>query len=346
MEITAKVVGYSENEYGDKLLSVLVVMPKFLLGELNKHRMFSNSTSSVRAIAAKKMQMTVLDSPVVPMAWMQKHSGMQGFKYFDYSDKVADTTMPEYAEQQWLRARDAALQVAVDLDSKGVTKQMTNRLLEPFMWARVLITGGMDGWGNFFLQRISEYVVGDRTHATRKEYEKAEGVTGFSRIEWMRRNRGTAEIHMRELAEIIYDAYREATPRKLAPGEWHLPMYNPDICDNQPIDKVVKYLCAVHANTSYTVVGDSRELTMEEGLEIFYKLIKANPIHYAPLEHCAVAMTHQERSAFAKTLINGKKELVVEYGWCNNFRGFIQYRYMFNYGYDPYGIVYEKIQTT
>jgi hypothetical protein len=56
----------------------------------------------------------------------------------------------------------------------------------------------------------------------------------------------------------------------------------------------------------------------------------------SPFEHCARAMSNEEYNSFIKggintVLNNGRLEYEVEdfqKGWCNNFRGFIQYRYL------------------
>lgn len=335
MQISANIVGYSENEYGDRLLSVIVVMPKYLIAELNTHRAFSRNTSSSRAIPAKKMQASVLQDEFNPIAWMKAHSGMQGTDYFN-----VDSTQYREAVSEWNKARANAVESARVMNDIGITKQMTNRIIEPFMWATVLITSGMEGWNNFFEQRCSKYIdIRGNEYLSKEDYQNVHGKNGRDKLDWLRINKGTAEIHMRELAECIYSEMKKTEPKKLKEGEWHLPMYNPDICDNQPISKVVRYLCAVHANTSYTVVGDQKEMSMDKGLEIFEKLVNANPIHYSPLEHCAVNMTRYERELFSRRYITGSDgTIVTERGWCNNFRGFIQLRYMLSSGYDPYRI--------
>ena len=41
----------------------------------------------------------------------------------------------------------------------GSTKQLNNRLLEPFMWTTMLITGPKSGWENFFDLRNPVYEI-------------------------------------------------------------------------------------------------------------------------------------------------------------------------------------------
>lgn len=85
------------------------------------------------------------------------------------------------------------------------------------------------------------------------------------------------------------------------------------------------------ARTSYTVVGDEKEIDYKKMLELHDRLIEMR--HDSPLEHCAKAMTHDEYYSFQKGFINMEElEVIVENsptnGWCNNFKGFLQYRYL------------------
>ena len=55
-----------------------------------------------------------------------------------------------------------------------------------------------------------------------------------------------------------------------------------------------------------------------------------NSKHASPFEHCCRAMTDLEYHIFIKGKIeeDESKNNPEIYGWCNNFRGFIQYRYL------------------
>lgn len=63
-------------------------------------------------------------------------------------------------DEWWLFARDKAVEVAAIMYVFDVTKQNCNRLLEPFMWTTMLITGPVEGgWDNFFRLRNSVYEI-------------------------------------------------------------------------------------------------------------------------------------------------------------------------------------------
>lgn len=153
--IKATIVADSINPQNDRLTSVLVTMPRIILSEINTHRMLSKNTSSSRAIPFNKMVEAVQNDPFIPIAWQKDHKGMQGTEYFqsENGDNVHKLT------EAWLVARDSAVQQAQGLNNSGVTKQLANRLLEPFMWTTMLITGSKEGWENFFELRNSVYEI-------------------------------------------------------------------------------------------------------------------------------------------------------------------------------------------
>jgi thymidylate synthase ThyX len=356
--INAKIVAHSVNTQGDELISVLATFPRIILAEVNTHRMLSKNTSSSRAIPFAKMVESVQNDTFIPIAWQKAHSGMQGTEYFE-GENV------ESLKQDWLRAREQAISSAKFLTETGVTKQLANRLLEPFMWTTMLITGPKSGWDNFFNLRCPQYVMGNGIFKSAIDLSKATGRDW--NIEELRNiNKGQAEIHIMDLAEKIYDAYNESTPRVLRPGEWHIPFkdkieynhakligseyYDPkketfiQFIDRQ----AVKVSTAMAARTSYTVVGEEKAIDYEVMIGLHDRLLAQDPPHSSPLEHCARAMSEDEYRGNIKGKINliNDREFQTEFaamtgytplsgaceekalGWCNNFKGFIPYRYI------------------
>ena len=233
-QIHAEIVGHSLSPQGDELISVLCTFPRIILTEVNTHRMLSKNTSSSRAIPFKKMVESVQNNPFIPIAWQKDHKGMQGNEYITEDRKY------ENSRYDWLKARSLAVQQAKLLnESDGVTKQLCNRLLEPFMWTTMLITGSKEGWENFFELRNPSYKIDDIDNTRFKSWKDLisfikgrdkvddsviESYEQFSVIEKLQKNKGQAEIHMMALAEEIYDVVNESTPKQLKAGEWHIPM--------------------------------------------------------------------------------------------------------------------------
>jgi hypothetical protein len=194
------------------------------------------------------------------------------------------------------------------------------------------------------------------------EFLKNKGIdtSNWSEEKWLRINKGQAEIHMMALAEAMWDAYNESTPKELQAGEWHIP-FNSNIdeykimsvvdvagSDVSPIelnqiypniitDAKIKIATAMCARVSYTVVGEEgKEPNYENDIKLHDRLAKSG--HWSPFEHCARAMTNKEYDTHLSGVISDRrhsKDLTREEasnvcGWSGNFRGFIQYRKMFN----------------
>lgn len=349
-QIKAEIVAHSINEQGDELISVLATFPRIILAEVNTHRMLSKNTSSSRAIPFNKMVEAIQDNPFIPIAWQKHHSGMQGNEYHTGEGNVGDINYKARAERNWLRARDFAVEQAKHLyEDSLVTKQLCNRLLEPFMWTTMLITGPKSGWENFFKLRCPQYETnsgkGFRSRKDAlaaqldvkdpgKDFVKQTYEEGFN-IEWLLANRGQAEIHIMALAECIWDAVNESTPKQLKAGEWHIPFEDKI---NIPLEGTefateaelqeykMKISVAMAARTSYTVVGEEKEINYEAMIKLHDKLLAQDPPHSSPLEHCAKAMSEAERQMYRK--VEKTKSDSEGLGWCNNLKGFIPYRYM------------------
>jgi thymidylate synthase ThyX len=363
--IKAEKLADSQSEFGDRITTMLVTFPRIILAELNTHRMFSRNSASSRAIPFERMVKSVEENPFIPIAWQKDHKGMQGTEYFDIQHS-------EIFKSDWLFARSRAIDAAETLNKQGVTKQLANRLLEPFMWHTVIVTA--TEWENFFRMRCPRYNINspqwDKTYRSRKDFKKDGFTHGFNKqisdfdeLDWLKINKGQAEIHMMALAEAMWDAYNESKPELLEPGHWHIP-YNKEISkmikDEQAFsffgnsvehtdpnpdytDFKIKVSTMMCARTSYTSFGDDlKPWKLDKYIEKYNELINSDPIHSSPLEHCNQCMTEQERKYYIKGVLidcdggtdrmeDGRWEHTFipdeANGWCDNFRGFISHRH-------------------
>lgn len=344
--IKAEIVAHSVNPQGDELISVLATFPRIILAEVNTHRMLGKNTSSSRAIPFIKMIEAIDNNPFIPIAWQKEHSGMQGTEYFTEETEIKERV------DKWLMGCNYAINSATSLNDDKVTKQLCNRLLEPFMWTTMLITGSREGWDNFYNLRCPnyQYELASETYnfkswkelvnliestSDNKDYIdtwKNESVLGR-----LQHNKGQAEIHMMALAEVIYDAVNESTPRKLAPGQWHIPFYDQitdllldELAEDEaafiPDEKIAKISVAMAAHTSYTIVSGDVVKSSEKWLELHDRLLSQNPPHSSPMEHCARVMFNNEYNNNVKGDTSKPSNSI--YGWCRNYKGFIQYRDM------------------
>jgi hypothetical protein len=170
------------------------------------------------------MVKSVEENPFIPIAWQKDHKGMQGTEYFN------DWESNSMNQLDWLTARDNAVNEAKNLAGRGITKQLCNRLLEPFMWHTVIVTA--TEWENFFALRCPQYRFDGKVFRSRQsvlEYVKGERdlvtmFNDFDEVSWLQLNEGQAEIHMMALAEAMWDAISSSTPKLLKSGEYHIPM--------------------------------------------------------------------------------------------------------------------------
>lgn len=145
-EPNATVVRDSISEAGVRLVTIEVTLHRFVLAELNTHRVFSRNSASSRAIPTSQQLARVLEDPALPAEFGSNQRGMQAGAPLRDADHKA-------AHDHWLSARDAAVTAARRLADLGVHKQVVNRVLEPFMWHTVIVTA--TEWDGFWQQRCS-----------------------------------------------------------------------------------------------------------------------------------------------------------------------------------------------
>lgn len=402
-KISAEVVADSTNPQGHRITTFLLTYPRFIHSELMTHRMFSRNSASSRAIPFEKMLKIVEEDPFIPIAWQKNHKGMQGSEYWTDNDTVIVDEGDEYERYtkiysatehfitEWLEARDSAVAQSYELNRLGVTKQLCNRLLEPFMWHTVLVTA--TEFDNFFELRCPQYNIGDGSlHKSKKDaikYIQSKGIDTeigelfiLKELDWIKSSESQAEIHMQALAEAMWDAMNESTPKELKAGEYHIPFGDkvtikdlenlqyelsdiPNVAYDLSTDGIrlitgkkgalafnnammkhfgidpfqklrLKIATARCARLSYMTFDG--EIDYEKDLKLHDTLLESH--HMSPFEHCARAMSDEEYESFRK----GKHEVTLmdntenqywfieddsgEKGWCDNFKGFIPYRYL------------------
>lgn len=222
-----EIVADSVNQFGDRLTSLVLTYPRIIHAEMLTHRMLSRNASSSRAVPIQKMIEAVKNNTFCPFEFQKAHKGMQGSEYFTGQDR-------EDCIKLWLESAELALQQAEKMKEKGITKQIINRILEPYQYYTVLITGSKEGWYNFFELRCPQYVsldnttykswkdlIEDKENKAPKEW--IESAKKYNILEKLQCNRGQAEIHMMYLAEKIYDEYQNSVPLQLKENQWHIP---------------------------------------------------------------------------------------------------------------------------
>ena len=298
----ARVILDSIGPNGARLTTFELTLPRIVLAEFNTHRMFARNSASSRAIPVEKMLRRVLEDPFVPEYWGKNQKGMQAEQELLKEEQ-------ECAEEEWLYARDRAVDSARSLLNIGVHKQLTNRLIEPWLWHTIIFTA--TELDNFYALRANKM----------------------------------AQPEFRTPAEMLLDVYHASKPMELEAGEWHLPLVTnyevflsdathrtwkrPNVEeDGRMRDQVMdqdewKYWAKVSvsrcARISYLTHEGKRDLS--EDIAKHDELLTNG--HMSPFEHPAMALTRTQWQALARSMANEWIERRIPTG---NFWGWHQYR--------------------
>lgn len=257
---SAKIVADSVSPAGHRLTTFECVFPRIILAEVNTHRVlckddnvpeFSRNSASSRAIPVEKMIQRVLEDPYVPMHWGKNQRGMSADE--DVSEEIAQT-----ARTAWEYASGLMVQGANELKNLGIHKQITNRLLEPFMWHTAVVTA--TEWSNFFNLRDTK----------------------------------DAHPDFRDLAHEARELYQKSEPTLLNYGEWHLPYVEPAEAFDAEVLHDADYACRVSVGRCARVSYDRlhEEETPDKSKARCDGMLSAG--HMSPFEHVARPMDAEE----------------------------------------------------
>lgn len=286
-KISATIVADSVSPHGDRLTTLELTFPRFLLPEFNTHRAFSRNSASSRARSVKKTIQEVRDDPFVPVHWPSERVGMAGGAELSPLNRSG-------AERLWCAAAHTACEDAEALVSDGLHKSLVNRLLEPFMWHTVVVTA--TDWDDFFAQRLA--LLDDGTPA--------------------------AELHFYDLAQEMARALILSQPREPAGDEWHLPYVSSSeltLLANTPeygpnwLQVAIKLSVARCAGVSYLNQGLVRERDKE--LRLYERLRTAKPPHWSPFEHVARPVAGRSLSALGGEVLEHSPRRYNLTGWAS-----------------------------
>ena len=249
MPHSAKILLDSISPEGNRLTTFEVVFPRIILSEFNTHRAFSRNSASSRAIPIEKMILSAMTDPYIPSEWPANGKGMSASANVSAIDA-------DWARTEWLKARDSAVDHARNLLTLGVHKQITNRLLEPFMWHTAIVSA--TDWGNFFQLRCA----------------------------------GDAHPEIRKVALLMRRALAESDPDELEPGSWHLPLVTDEEMAEFDTEVLRKLSTGRCARVSYLTHDGRRDPTAD--IELHDRLTGNG--HMSPFEHVATPAEGRHRN--------------------------------------------------
>lgn len=239
-EFYAKIIADSISPQGDRLTTIECRFPRPILSEINTHRMLSKSAQSSRAIPIAKRIDEVRDNPWVPEYWGKNQAGMVAEKELEGEERIA-------AIGTWIEAAQAAADYATILAQLKVHKQLSARILEPFLWQTNVMSSTDFGWEN--LLRL--------------------------------RDHPDAQPEFQILASHIREAFKESSPRYVPYGDMHLPYISDEERNIHDLFTLQRASVARVARTSY---GNQGGFDLDKDLALEERLFEADPKHDAPYE--------------------------------------------------------------
>lgn len=261
MGFEVKIIARSISEQGMPLITTQFKYPRFIHAEFMTHREFSRNASSSRAIPVAKMIEQVRNDPAMPIHWGANQPGMQ-------ADNQLDDDGILIAKSCWMAAAGHAAAQAETMASMGLHKQVANRVLEPYQWMHVIAT--TSNTSNFF---------GLRRHKD-------------------------AQPEIKLVADLWHEALEDFPATLVRQGEWHLPYITQADVENAvtylqagritrdmpSMEERFRLLTAMSAarcaRVSY-LTHDGELPTVQQDLDLYQRLVGAQPLHASPTEHQA-----------------------------------------------------------
>lgn len=133
---------YSINENGQTMATFILRMPRIILPEITRHRMFSFSVASSRAIPTKRMLSDLKEGKgFTPSTWRRNGKGMSPSEYLDSGTARKATLAWEYA-------KEVMIGIVEEMEKFEVSKEQVNRLIEPFLYIDMVLSG--TDFNNYF----------------------------------------------------------------------------------------------------------------------------------------------------------------------------------------------------
>jgi len=311
MAVQAKVIADSRSPNGDRITTMEIELHRFVLAEFNTHRMFSRNFQSSRAVPVKKLLEQVKTNPAMPVHWGTNQAGMQAKGELGFPNKG-------HCEMNWRAAAREMVSRVESMQAAGLHKQVANRLLEPFMWTKGVVTGSKAAYDNFFSLRCHE----------------------------------AAQPEIQALAYLMRDVYDDSCPKLLEYGQWHLPYVNSckdfggdtfyttsdeEIIEYDEVlstEDAIKVSASCCAQVSYRTLDDSLDKAKR-----IYDLLnlpedgqwKDSPPHFSPTEHVSMCANREIYLGVCRG-----DDVLWEYNYSGNLDvpSFVQYRKAIEYGYD------------
>lgn len=299
MKVESKLILVSKNSVtGVNLYTFVLTYPRFILAEVNTHRMLSRNTASSRAIPSKKQRERVLNNPVVPTSIGANQKGMQAGEELTGWRRFV-------AIQTWKLARYPMVAASWILDKVGAHKQVVNRIVEPWTWTQQIVT--CTDLKNVFKLRNhkdAEPHFHELARQMQAQVELAERIFDADLFEIHHRITGGTHYNVAVGAGIF-------TMQILKPGQWHMPFIElSDVTtDVEALKQVSTARCA---RVSYYLPENGQRSDAGRDVELCGRLSGSG--HWSPFEHVATPSAHDTYFGNFRSWVQYRKEFDAEHG--------------------------------
>lgn len=257
MQITAKIIQHSVNTFtGKEIITYELEYPRYIHSEFMTHRVFSRNAASSRAIPVETMHRQIMEHNVEFVHYGKNQPGMQAREELD--DRAKKIVL-----NAWHSAKEYCIQMSAAMVAVGTAKQVANRILEPWMLMKVVMT-----------------------------------TTELTNWNWLRAH-SDAQPEIHELALQMQVAKQRSEPMELYVNEWHVPYvhrFRDELSDvlyygddgNLSIEEARIVSASCCAQVSYRKNDDS----ITKAKSIYSRLIESEPAHSSPLEHQATPIDY------------------------------------------------------
>jgi hypothetical protein len=231
----------------------------------------------------------VTEDPFIPIYWGKNQSGMQAEAELQPGEQQVATV-------EWLNARDSVVEHVKSMLSIGVHKQITNRMLEPWLWHTALVTA--TEWDNFFKLRCSPM----------------------------------AQPEIRCIADMMRQKYNDLCPTQVVPFGEGIPMHLPLVDDKRDLiaagyttQDIVKISVGRCARVSYLTHDGKRDPKAD--IELYERLLGSG--HMSPFEHVAAPMNTTDADHVLRLQQSHRDQRVAadpRHTFCGNLRGWVSHR--------------------
>lgn len=279
---------------GHRMTTFELEYNRWILAEVNTHRVISKNSASSRAVPFEKMTEMIDAAPAMPVHWGKNQAGMTA------KEELSDNDI-SVAKTSWISAKNAVMTFSKHLYSMNLHKQVINRLLEPWSMMKTVASG--TDWGNLLYLRDDE--------DAQPEFRELAICIRKCLEDSVPTELKVSEWHLPYVTTTRIDGvikYLDSTGSGLE------------------LEEAKKISASCCAQVSYRRLNE----TKEKALEIFGKLFSGRKPHMSPTEHQATPIKKRlsvneifDFSTWEDGITHVDRNCVLHSG---NLSGWIQYR--------------------